>query len=124
VWNGADFVVGFGRPVAVPAPDGRIDVDTLTPRGALRAMAELVDDPGPVSETEIDGRPAVAMSFSVDRRAGLLRFDAGVLHVEPPWRQRAIAFDVDGVLLVFLLQTTQPDAALDSPVLSSVEFEA
>jgi hypothetical protein len=124
VWNGADLVVGFGRPSSVPGPDGRIEVDALAPRDALRAMSELVDEPGPISETEIDGRPAVEMSFSVDRRAGVLRFDAGVLHVEPPWRQRAIAFDVDGVLLVFLLQTMRPDGALDSPVLSSVEFEA
>jgi hypothetical protein len=124
VWNGADLVVGFGRPSAVPGPESRIDIDTLTPRDALRAMAELVDDPGPISETEIDGRPAFEMSFSVDRKAGLLRFDAGVLHIEPPWRQRAIAFEVDGVLLVFLLQSTEPDAELDSPVLSSVEFEA
>lgn len=123
VWNGVDFVVGFGRPAAVPGPDGRIDIETLTPRDTLLAMRELVDDPSPISETEVDDRPAFEMSFSVDRHAGVLRFDAGVLHIEPPWRQRAIAFEVDGVLLVFLLQTMQPDAALDSPILSSVEFE-
>ena len=125
VWNGADLVVGFGRPAAVPSPDGGIDIESLSPRAALRAMAGIVDDPSPITETEVDGRPAFEMSFSVDRRAGLLRFEAGVLHVEPPWRQRAIAFDVGGVLLVFLLQTKLPDdEALDTPVLSSVAFEA
>jgi len=125
VWNGTDLVVGFGRPSAVPGPDGRIDMETLSPRAALRAMARIVDDPSPITETEVDGHPAFEMSLSVDRRAGLLRFEAGVLHVEPPWRQRAIAFDVRGILLVFLLQTKLPDDdALDTPVLSSVQFEA
>jgi hypothetical protein len=123
VWNGADLVVGFGRPAGIPG-DGRIDIESLDPRAALRAMARIVDDPSPITESEVDGRPAFEMSFSVDRRAGLLRFEAGILHVEPPWRQRAIAFDVRGVLLVFLLQTKLPDDdALDTPVLSSVEFE-
>jgi len=125
VWNGADLVVGFGRPAGIPGPDGRIDIESLSPRAALRAMARIVDDPSPITETEVDGHPAFEMSFSDDRRAGLLRFEAGVLHVEPPWRQRAIAFDVGGVLLVFLLQTKLPDDdALDTPVLSSVQFEA
>lgn len=124
VWNGADLVVGFGRPAGIPGPDGRIDIESLSPRAALRAMARMVDDPSPITETEVGGRPAFEMSFSVDRRAGLLRFEAGILHVEPPWRQRAIAFDVRGVLLIFLLQTRLPDDdALDTPVLSSVEFE-
>ena len=125
VWNGADLVVGFGRPAGIPGPDGRIDIESLSPRAALRAMARIVDDPSPITETEVDGHPAFEMSFSDDRRAGLLRFEAGVLHVEPPWRQRAIAFDVGGVLLVFLLQTKLPDDdPLDTPVLSSVQFEA
>jgi hypothetical protein len=124
VWNGADFVVGFGRPAAIAGPDGRIDIEAASPRGALRAMARLVEDPSPISQTEIDGRPAFEMSFSVDHRVGLLTFEGGVLHIEPPWRQRAIAFDVRRTLLIILLQTMHPDVVLDTPVLSSVEFEA
>lgn len=125
VWNGEDLVVGFGRPVSIPGPHGRIEVGSLTPRGALRAVARLVADPSPITATEIDGRPAVEMWFSVERRAGVLRFEAGTLHIEPPWRQRAFALDVGGTLMIVLVQTTAPEAdALDTPVLSSIDFES
>ncbi|MGZ8567431.1 MAG: hypothetical protein ACXWXS_10310 [Actinomycetota bacterium] len=65
------------------------------------------------------------MSFSVDRRTGLLRFGAGVFRVDPPWRQRAIAFDVDGTLLLILVQRIAPgDEADEASVLSSIDFDA
>jgi hypothetical protein len=65
------------------------------------------------------------MSFSVDRRTGVLGFEGGMLHIEPPWRQRAIALDVGGTLFVILVQTTATEqGALDTPVPSSIEFES
>lgn len=65
------------------------------------------------------------MSFSVDHRPGLLRFGAGVFHVEPPWRQRAIAFDVIGTLLMIIVQRRAPgDEADEASVLSSIDFDA
>jgi hypothetical protein len=125
VWNGTDLVVGFARPVAVPSRHGRIDTSTLTPRGALHAVARLGADPSPITSTEIDDRPAVEMSFTVDRRTGLLRFEAGTFHVEPPWRQRAIALDVGGTLVIVLVQTSAPGEGVpDTPILSSIEFES
>jgi hypothetical protein len=55
----------------------------------------------------------------------LLRFGAGAFRVEPPWRQRAIAFDVDGTLLLILVQRTAPgDEAEEASVLSSIDFNA
>jgi hypothetical protein len=125
VWNGADLSVGFGRPIGIPGPDGRVDAGSLTPREVLQAIARIVADPSPISETEIDGRPAVEMSFSVDHRTGVLRFGAGTLHIEPPWRAQAFALEVGGARFVILVQTTVPgEDALDTPVPATVEFGA
>jgi hypothetical protein len=125
VWNGEDLVVGFGTPISIPSPHGRIEVASLTPRGALRAVGALVADPSPITETKIDYRPAVEVSFPVDRRTGLLRFEGGTLHVEPPWRVRAIALEVDGTLVIVLVQARAPGADRpDTPILTSIDFEA
>lgn len=125
VWRGGDLAVGFGRPTGIPGPDGRVAADSVTPRGALRAVARLVEDPSPISETEIDGRSAVEMTFSVDRHTGVLAFEGGVLHLDPPWRQRAIALEVDGDLVIVLVQTTERGAgALDTSIPSTIEFDA
>ena len=125
VFDGTDFAVGFARPASIPGPHGRVAADSLTPRRALRVIARIVEDPSAITGTEIDGRPAVEMSFSVDHHTGLLRFPDGTFHIDPPWRQRAVALDVDGTLLIILVQTTAPgDDALDTPLLSSIDFES
>ena len=125
IWNGEDLVIGFARPTAIPTSAGPIAWDSVMPNRALRLIGELGAEPGPIAETEVDGRPALEMSFSVDRRTGLLRFGAGVFHVDPPWRQRAIAFDVDGTLLLILVQRMAPgDEADEASVLSSIDFDA
>lgn len=125
IWNGEDLVIGFARPTAIPTSEGPIAWDSVMPNRALRLMGELGARPSPIDETEVDGRPALEMSFSVDHRTGLLRFGAGVFQVEPPWRQRAIAFDVDGTLLLILVQRMAPgDEADEASVLSSIDFDA
>lgn len=125
IWDGEDLVIGFARPTAIPTPGGPVAWDSVTPNRALRLIGELGAEPTPIAETEVDGRPALEMSFSVGRRTGLLRFGAGVFHVEPPWRQRAIAFDVDGTLLLILVQRKAPgDEADEASVLSSIDFDA
>ena len=125
IWNGEDLVIGFARPTAIPTSAGRVAWDSVMPNRALRLIGELGAEPSPIAETEVDGRPALEMSFSVDRRTGLLRFGAGVFHVAPPWRQRAIAFDVDGTLLLILVQRMAPgDEADEASILSSIDFGA
>jgi hypothetical protein len=125
IWNGEDLVIGFARPAAIPTSEGPVAWDSVMPNRALRLIGELGAEPSPIAETEVDGRPALEMSFSIDRRTGLLRFGAGVFHVEPRWRQRAIAFDVDGTLLQILVQRTAPgDEADEASVLSSIDFDA
>jgi hypothetical protein len=125
IWNGEDLVIGFARPAAIPTSEGPVALDSVMPNRALRLIGELGAEPSPIAETEVDGRPALEMSFSVDRRTGLLRFGAGAFRVEPPWRQRAIAFDVDGTLLLILVQRTAPgDEAEEASVLSSIDFNA
>ena len=125
IWNGEDLVIGFARPTAIPTSEGPVAWDSVMPNRALRLIGELGAEPSPIAETEVDGRPALEMSFSVDRRTGLLRFGAGVFHAEPPWRQRAIAFDVDGTFLLILVQRTAPgDEAEEASVLSSIDFDA
>ncbi|HET9249822.1 MAG TPA: hypothetical protein VFP13_07795 [Actinomycetota bacterium] len=125
VWDGEDLVIGFARPVAIPTSEGPVAWDSVTPNRALRLIGELGAEPGPIAETQVDGRPALERSFSVERRTGLLRFGAGVFHVEPPWRQRAIALEVDGTLLLILVQRMAPgDEADEASVLSSIDFDA
>jgi len=125
IWNGEDLLIGFARPTAIPTSGGPVAWDSVMPNRALRLIGELGAEPSRIAETEVDGRPALEMSFSVDRRTGLLRFGAGVFHVEPPWRQRAIAFDVDGTLLLILVQRMAPgDEADEASILSSIDFDA
>lgn len=124
IWDGQDLVIGFARPTAIPTSEGPVAWDSVMPNRALRLIGELGAKPSPIVETEVDGRTAVEMSFSVDRRTGLLRFGAGVFHVEPPWRQRAIAFDVDGTLILILVQRmAQGDEVDEASVLSSIDFD-
>ena len=125
VWDGTDLCRRL-RPADRDSGPRRPDRRRLvTPRGALQAVAEIVDDPSPIAQTTIDDRPAVEMSFRVDRHTGVLAFEGGILHLDPPWRQRAIALEVDGRLLVILVQTSSPGAdALDTTVPSSIEFES
>jgi hypothetical protein len=125
LWNGEDLVIGFARPTAIPTSGRPVAWDSVMPNRALRLIGELGAEPSPIAETEVDGRPALEMSFSVDRRTGLLKFGAGVFHVEPPWRQRAIAFDVDGTMLLILVQRMAPgEEADEASVLSSIDFDA
>lgn len=124
IWNGEDLLIGFARPSKIPTTEEPVGWDSVTPQRALRLIGELGTEPSPVAETEVDGRPALEMSFSVDRRTGLLRFGAGVFHVEPPWRQRAVAVDVDGTLVLILVQRMAPgDEADEASVLSSIDFD-
>lgn len=124
IWNGEDLAIGFARPTAIPTSEGPVAWDSVTPNRALRLIGEPVAEPSPIAETEADGRPALEMSFSVDCRTGLLRFGAGIFHIEPPWRPRAIAFDVDGTLLLILVQRTAPgDQADEASVLTSIDFD-
>lgn len=125
IWDGENLVIGFARPTAILTSGGPVAWDSVMPNRALRLIGELGAEPSPIAETEVDGRPALEMSFSVDRRTALLRFGAGVFHVEPPWRQRAIAFDVDGTLLLILVQRMAPgNEAEEASVLSSIDFDA
>jgi hypothetical protein len=126
IWKGEDLVIGFGRPTAIPRSGGPIAWDSLTPRRALHMLGGIAPSPGPVSETMVDGRTALEMSFAVDRRTHLLTFTGGAeFNVEPPWRQRAIAFEVGGTLLLILVQrSASGDEAAEAAVLSSIDFEA
>lgn len=125
IWNGEDLVIGFARPSAIPTSGGSVAWDPLTPNRALRLIGELGAEPSRIAATEVDGRPALEMSFSVDRRTHLLTFGAGDFNVEPPWRQRAIAFDVGGALMLILVQRMAPgDEADEASVLSSIDFDA
>jgi hypothetical protein len=124
IWNGEDLVFGFALPSKIPTASGPVEWGSVTPQRALRLIGNLGTEPSPVTRTEVDGRPAVELSFSVDRRTGLLRFDAGVFHVEPPWRQRAIALGVDGVSVLILVQRMAPgDEADEAAILSSIDFD-
>ncbi|HJS26309.1 MAG TPA: hypothetical protein VJ913_04200 [Actinomycetota bacterium] len=66
IWNGEDRLIGFAPPSAIPASGGEIAWDRLTPREALRLIGELGTEQSPIEETEVDGRPALEMSFSVE----------------------------------------------------------
>jgi hypothetical protein len=125
IWNGQDVVIGFGRPTAIPGPGEPVPWDRLTPRRALRLLGQIAPSPGPISQTVVAGRPALEMLFAVDRKTHLLTFTGGAeFNVEPPWRQRAIAFEVDGTLLLILVQrTASGDEADEEAVLSSIDFE-
>ena len=126
IWNGEDLVIGFGRPTAIPGSGEPVPWDPLTPKRALHLLGQIVPAAEPVSKTTVDGRPALEMSFAVDRKTHLLTFTGGAeFNAEPPWRQRAIVFEVDGTLLLILVQrSASGDEAAETAVLSSVDFEA
>jgi hypothetical protein len=63
IWNGEDLVIGFARPAAIPTSEGPVAWDSVMPNRALRLIGELGAEPSPIAETEVDGRPALEMSF-------------------------------------------------------------
>jgi hypothetical protein len=124
IWNGEDIVIGFALPSAIPTSDGEVAWDRLTARRALRLIAGLGTGACSPAESEVDGRPALEMTFEVDGRTHLLTFGAGDFNVEAPWRQRAIAFEIDDTLLLILVQRRAPgDEADVASVLSSIDFD-
>ena len=125
IWNGEDLLIGFALPSAIPTSGGEVAWDGLTPREALQLIGELGTERTPIDATEVDGRPALEMSFSVEGRTHLLTFGAGDFNVEAPWRQRAIALDVDGMLMLVLVQRKAPgDEDDEASVLSSIDLDA
>jgi hypothetical protein len=124
VWNGEDLAIGFARPSFVTGVDGRVDVGVLSPRGALDTISGTGVDAGRIEPTAVDGRPALEMTFSVQRRRELFGGPAGPLRVEPRWRQRLITLDVEGALVLILVQSLGPASETEvDAVLSSVRFE-
>jgi hypothetical protein len=127
VFHGEELSVGFARPGFVMGADGRVDVAELTPRSAL----ETIEDNGvraePIQPTELAGIPGFVMSFSVTAPTLVFGGPEGELTLDPSWEQRAIALDVDGALVIVLVQwtadATTGDRAAAEHVLASIRFD-
>lgn len=126
VFHGDELVIGFARPGFVAGADGDVDVAGLTPRTALEAIDGNAAHAGPITATELAGMPAFEMSFRITTPTVVFGGPEGELTIEPRWEQRAIALDVDGVLVLVLVQRTADampsDRSAAEDVLASIRF--
>jgi hypothetical protein len=127
VFRGDDLTVGFARPAFVMGADGEVDVADLTPRTALETIESNGVQADRIERAELAAVPGSEMSFSVTRPTSVFGGPEGALTLEPPWEQRAIALEVDGALVIVLVQwtagATAADHAAAEDVLASIRFD-
>jgi hypothetical protein len=127
VFHGDELSVGFARPGFVMGADGQVDVAELTPRTALETIEGNDVRAEPIERTELAAVPGFEMSFSVTGPTLVFGGPEGELTLERPWEQRAIAVEVDGALVIVLVQSTADATAADraaaEDVLASIRFD-
>jgi hypothetical protein len=127
VFYGDELVIGFARPGFVRGAEGNVDVAELTPRTMLETIEGNAVRAGPITPTELRGLPAFEMSFQVAARTVVFGGPEGELRIEPRWEQRAIALDVDGELVLVLVQWTADamlsDRSAADDVLRTIRFD-
>jgi hypothetical protein len=127
VFHGDELVLGFARPGFVAGAVSNVDVAGLTPLATLETIEGNAARAGAITTTELGSLPALEMSFHVAAPTVLFGGPEGELTIEPRWDQRAIAVDVDGVLVLVVVQwtadATPSDRSAADDVLRTIRFE-